>query len=293
MGDVGPLLVAVLVGAAIIFLVIEITALITGVVLTRTITTSVGDLYEATLHVRRGDLAKRVRVRQRDQLGALGESFNEMTSSISELIDEQRQRQRLENEISIAREVQSQLFPQTLPSLPGLQLGAICRPARVVSGDYYDFIKTGPDRLGIALADISGKGIFAALLMASLQAALRSTAMLDGRRRHGGSGGKLNRHVFRNTSDDRYATFFYAVYDEHARTLTYTNAGHLAPFFVREGNVQELEEGGTVVGSIRGISIYAGSDQGGAGELAGAVQRRLDGAGERVRRRIWAAARAG
>src|SRR6202034_4510038 len=97
-GDVGPLLVAVLLGAGIIFLVIEITALITGVVLTRTITSSVGDLYEATLHVRRGDFTKRVRVRQRDQLGALGESFNEMTSSISELIDEQRQRQRLENE---------------------------------------------------------------------------------------------------------------------------------------------------------------------------------------------------
>ncbi len=266
-GDVGPLLVAVLVGAAIIFLVIEITALITGVVLTRTITSSVGDLYEATLHVRRGDFAKRVRVRQRDQLGALGESFNEMTSSISELIDEQRQRQRLENEISIAREVQSQLFPQTLPSLPGLQLGAICRPARVVSGDYYDFIKTGPDRLGIALADISGKGIFAALLMASLQAALRSTAMLDG---DGGTAdlvSKLNRHVFRNTSDDRYATFFYAVYDEHARTLTYTNAGHLAPFFICDGSVQELEEGGTVVGLFEEFPFTQGVIKVGPGSL--------------------------
>jgi phosphoserine phosphatase RsbU/P len=247
-GDVGPLLLDVLVVAGIIFLVLEITALITGVVLTRTITTSIGDLYEATLRVRRGDFSRRVRVRQRDQLGALGESFNEMTSSISELIEEQRQRQRLENEISIAREVQAQLFPQSLPSLPGLQLGAICRPARVVSGDYYDFIRLGPNRLGIALADISGKGIFAALLMASLQAALRSTAMLDGQ---GGTCelvSKLNRHLFRNTSDDRYATFFYAVYDEQVRTLTYTNAGHLAPFFVHDGKVQELEEGGTVVG---------------------------------------------
>jgi sigma-B regulation protein RsbU (phosphoserine phosphatase) len=247
-GDVGPVLVEVLAVAGVIFLLLEITALVTGVVLTRTITTSIGDLYEATLRVRRGDFSKRVRVRQRDQLGALGESFNEMTSSISELIEEQRQRQRLENEISIAREVQAQLFPQSLPSLPGLLLGAICRPARVVSGDYYDFIRLGPNRLGIALADISGKGIFAALLMASLQAALRSTAMLDG---HGGTCdlvSKLNRHLFRNTSDDRYATFFYAVYDEEARTLTYTNAGHLAPFFVHDGNVQELDEGGTVVG---------------------------------------------
>jgi sigma-B regulation protein RsbU (phosphoserine phosphatase) len=247
-GDVGPVLVEVLVVAGVIFLLLEITALVTGVVLTRTITTSIGDLYEATLRVRRGDFSKRVRVRQRDQLGALGESFNEMTSSISELIEEQRQRQRLENEISIAREVQAQLFPQSLPSLPGLLLGAICRPARVVSGDYYDFIRLGPNRLGIALADISGKGIFAALLMASLQAALRSTAMLDGQGGTCDLVSKLNRHLFRNTSDDRYATFFYAVYDEQARTLTYTNAGHLAPFFVHDGNVQELEEGGTVVG---------------------------------------------
>jgi phosphoserine phosphatase RsbU/P len=247
-GDVGPVLVEVLAVAGVIFLLLEITALVTGVVLTRTITTSVGDLYEATLRVRRGDFSKRVRVRQRDQLGALGESFNEMTSSISELIEEQRQRQRLENEISIAREVQAQLFPQSLPSLPGLLLGAICRPARVVSGDYYDFIRLGPNRLGIALADISGKGIFAALLMASLQAALRSTAMLDGQSGTCDLVSKLNRHLFRNTSDDRYATFFYAVYDEQARTLTYTNAGHLAPFFVHDGNVQELDEGGTVVG---------------------------------------------
>ena len=247
-GDVGPVLVEVLAVAGVIFLLLEITALVTGVVLTRTITTSIGDLYEATLRVRRGDFSKRVRVRQRDQLGALGESFNEMTSSISELIEEQRQRQRLENEISIAREVQAQLFPQSLPSLPGLLLGAICRPARVVSGDYYDFIRLGPNRLGIALADISGKGIFAALLMASLQAALRSTAMLDGQGGTCDLVSKLNRHLFRNTSDDRYATFFYAVYDEEVRTLTYTNAGHLAPFFVHEGNVQELDEGGTVVG---------------------------------------------
>jgi sigma-B regulation protein RsbU (phosphoserine phosphatase) len=100
----------------------------------------VGDLYDATLRVRRGDFSHRVRVHQHDQLGALGESFNEMTASVSELIQEQQQRQRLENELSIAREVQQQLFPHTLPQLPGLQLAAICRPARSVSGDYYDFI---------------------------------------------------------------------------------------------------------------------------------------------------------
>jgi sigma-B regulation protein RsbU (phosphoserine phosphatase) len=247
-GELGPALTTVLLVVGIIFLVLEVAALATGVVMTRTITRAIADLYQATLHVRRGDFTYRVRVKQRDQLGALGESFNEMTASVSDLLQEQRHRQRLENEISIAREVQEQLFPSSLPSLPGLQLAAICRPARVVSGDYYDFIRLSPERVGIALADISGKGIFAALLMASLQAALRSTAALDGK---GGTAelvSRLNKHLFKNTSDDRYATFFYAVYDSDKRTLTYTNAGHLPPVFVSDAGVQQLDEGGTVVG---------------------------------------------
>jgi sigma-B regulation protein RsbU (phosphoserine phosphatase) len=258
-GEIGPLLELALIAAGVIFLALEFAALITGIVLTRTITRAVGDLYEATLNVRRGDFAQRIRVHQRDQLGALGESFNEMTSSISELIVEQGKRQKLENEIAIAREVQSQLFPQVLPALPGLELAAICRPARVVSGDYYDFIRTGQDCVGIALADISGKGIFAALLMASLQAALRSQASLDGNCTTADLVSRLNRHVFRNTSDDRYATFFYAVFDVNTRMLTYTNAGHLSPFFVCRDEVQELSEGGTVIGMFEDIPYTQGS----------------------------------
>jgi phosphoserine phosphatase RsbU/P len=258
-GEIGPLLELALIVAAVIFLVLEIGALITGMVLTRTITRAVDDLYQATLYVRRGDFTKRIRVHQRDQLGALGESFNEMTSSISELIVEQAKRQKLENEIVIAREVQSQLFPQTLPTLPGLELAAICRPARVVSGDYYDFIRTGPDRVAIALADISGKGIFAALLMASLQSALRSQASLDGNCGTAELVSRLNRHIFRNTSDDRYATFFYADYNVAARTLTYTNAGHLAPFFVIGDSITELSEGGTVIGMFEEFPYMQGT----------------------------------
>ena len=247
-GAIGPVLVTVLLIVGMVFLLLELVALATGVVLTRTITRAVGDLYEATLRVRRGDFSHRVRVPHRDQLGALGESFNEMTSSVQQLIEEQRRRQRLENELSIAREVQEQLFPRSLPSVPGLELAAICRPARMVSGDYYDFISLSPSRLAIALADISGKGISAALLMASLQAALRSQAQIEGHAEPAELVARLNAGMFKNTSDDRYATFFYGVYDAHAKTLTYTNAGHLAPFFVTDGQVHRLEEGGTVVG---------------------------------------------
>lgn len=248
LGALGDTLVFALILVGFVFLLLEVAALITGIILTRTITHAVADLYEATQHIRKGDFAHRVRLQRRDQLGVLGESFNAMTSSVAELIEEQRQRQRLENELSIAREVQSQLFPQKLPALPGVELAAICRAARVVSGDYYDFIQLGPTRLGIAVADISGKGISAALLMASLQAALRSQATLDGRGSTAELVARLNQHLFHNTSDDRYATFFYSVYDSATRTLAYTNAGHLPPFYVVGNEVKKLDEGGTVVG---------------------------------------------
>lgn len=240
--------VLLIIGAG--FLVLEVAALITGIVLTRTITGAVADLYRATQHVQAGDLTHRVRIQRKDQLGVLAESFNSMTTSIGTLIEEQRQRQRLENELSIAREVQAQLFPQTLPSLPGIRVQAICRPARVVSGDYYDFLRLGPTRLGIALADISGKGISAALLMASLQAALRSQVLLDGAgpESTGELVARLNRLLFLSTGDDRFATFFYAVYDTATRTLRYTNAGHPPPLCIVGEQVVKLEEGGMVIG---------------------------------------------
>ena len=233
LGTFGATLSVVLGIIAIAFLLLEFGALWTGVVLTRRITGAVSDLYDATRMVRRGDWSHRVHVAQKDQLGALGESFNDMTRSISELIVEQKQRQKLENEIAIAQQVQAQLFPQRLPEISGVEMFGICRPARTVSGDYYDFIRLAPTRLALVLADISGKGLFASLLMASLQASLRSQAMLEQRCDTARLVGRLNQQLFQNTTDDRYATMFYAEYDTVARVLCYTNAGHLAPLLMR------------------------------------------------------------
>ncbi|MBI1738491.1 MAG: SpoIIE family protein phosphatase [Acidobacteria bacterium] len=257
-GDVGSVFVTGLLAIGAIFLILEVAALRAGIGLTRKITLSVDDLYHATQLVQSGDFSSRVLVQGRDQLGELGNSFNAMTSSISSLIDEQRHRQRLENELSIAREVQAQLFPQKLPAIPGVELAAVCRAARVVSGDYYDFVQLGPQRLGMAVADISGKGISAALLMASLQAAFRSQLLLVPSGAEGLDGARsastaelvtrLNLHLYRNTSDDRYATLFLALYDSSTRLLHYTNAGHLPPLLVAGERVQKLEEGGMVVG---------------------------------------------
>jgi sigma-B regulation protein RsbU (phosphoserine phosphatase) len=242
------LLLFIIVGA--VFLLIEIAAFITGLSMTRTITTAIADLYQATQYVQSGDLTHRVRVDRRDQLGVLGESFNLMTGSISGLIEEQKQRQRLENEISIAREVQNQLFPKRLPSVPGVEVEAICKAARSVSGDYYDFIQLTPTHIAVAIADISGKGISAALLMASLQAALRSQLLMGGSEHLGTDElvSRLNKHLVRNTADDRFATFFICVYDSATRTMRYTNAGHLPSFLLSQSNVVRLDKGGMVLG---------------------------------------------
>jgi sigma-B regulation protein RsbU (phosphoserine phosphatase) len=243
------------------FFVIESAALATGLVLTRQITKAVDELYRATQYVQAGDLSHRVRIERRDQLGVLGESFNLMTGSISGLIEEQKQRQRLENEISIAREVQDQLFPRKLPQVPGVEIEAICKAARAVSGDYYDFIQLSPTHLAIAIADISGKGISAALLMASLQAALRSQVLVDGSEHMSTAElvSRLNKHLVRNTGDDRFATFFIAVYDSATRNLRYTNAGHLPSFLICKDSALHLDKGGMVLGVLEDYCYEEGS----------------------------------
>ena len=243
------------------FVVIEAAALTTGLVLTRQITKAVDDLYKATQDVKRGDLSHRVRIERRDQLGVLGESFNDMIGSVSTLIQEQQQRQRLENEISIAREVQDQLFPRTIPQVSGVEIEAICKAARAVSGDYYDFIQLSPTHLAIAIADISGKGISAALLMASLQAALRSQVLVDGSEHMSTAElvSRLNKHLVRNTGDDRFATFFIAVYDSASRKLRYTNAGHLPSFLICKDSALHLDKGGMVLGVVEDYDYEEGS----------------------------------
>jgi sigma-B regulation protein RsbU (phosphoserine phosphatase) len=247
---------------AALLLLAQVVAVVTGIVLTRAITGTVDQLYSATQQVREGDLTHTVKIERRDQLGILGESFNLMTGSIRSLIEEQKQRQRLENEISIAREVQNQLFPQRVPLVPGLEIEAICKAARMVSGDYYDFIELSPTKVAIAIADISGKGISAALLMASLQAALRSQLLALGSDTLSTAElvSRLNRHLVRNTADDRFATFFIAVYDSETRLLRYTNAGHLPAFCLCGDQAFYLDQGGMVLGVFEDYEFVEGTE---------------------------------
>ncbi|MBV8114146.1 MAG: PP2C family protein-serine/threonine phosphatase [Silvibacterium sp.] len=166
---------------------------------------------------------------------------------------EMAQRERLNRELEIAQEVQARLFPQHLPAVAGLDYCGHCRPAREVGGDYYDFLDLPGGRLGIAIGDVSGKGIGAALLMASLEASLRAQASV--RHELAELMMQVNNLVYEASSENRYATLFYAEYDARSRLLSYVNAGHDAPVVLRKTvtgcNVVRLETGGPVIGLLR------------------------------------------
>ncbi len=160
------------------------------------------------------------------------------------------EKHRLENELATAHEVQDRLFPQVLPKIAGLDYTAICRPAMETGGDYYDFLSISPDSIGIAVADVSGKGVSAALLMANLQGRLQSFAPIRARRIDRLMA-DINESMCRATESARYATFFYGLYEARRRTLTYVNAGHHAPILLRQEALSEplrLRTGGMVIG---------------------------------------------
>ena len=173
---------------------------------------------------------------------------SQLTAAIASEI---AQRERLNRELEIAREVQERLLPQELPLVPGLDFAGLCRPALGVGGDYYDFLALPNGQFGIAIGDVSGKGIAAALLMASLQASLRGQT-INGGDDLAAMMRNINHLIFESSLQSKYATFFYGQYEPSARRLVYVNAGHNAPMlFRREGNswhITRLDIGGVVVG---------------------------------------------
>jgi sigma-B regulation protein RsbU (phosphoserine phosphatase) len=272
LGDFAPAVEYFLTFVAVVFGVIELLALFVGVRLTRTITRSVAALYNATQHINRGDFSHRIVIRSQDQLAALEGSFNSMTESIQKLLAEQQEKQRIENELAIAQEVQAQLFPRQFSSLESLEVHGYCRPARTVSGDYYDFLTASSHKLTLAVGDISGKGISAALLMATIHSAVRAYALENapalgvpaavgagsaGWPHSNGHGERspsallslLNHQLYESTPAEKYATLFLGIYDGTTRKLVYSNGGHLPPLLIgRDGNLRRLECGGMVVG---------------------------------------------
>jgi phosphoserine phosphatase RsbU/P len=294
--NVGDVIREALIAIAVAFGALELLAFLAAVRLNQTITKSVHDLYEATLAIDGGNLDHRIKVKRRDQLGALSGSFNRMTASLARLLQEQREKERMQNELEIAQEVQANLFPRGRVALPMLELHGVCLPARTVSGDYYDFLLFGDTGLGIALGDISGKGISAALLMATLHSAVRAYrfageelitegayALANPRTRRIGERevecgelfeepakilSLLNRHLYRSTQPEKYATLFLAHYDGVSRRLVYSNGGHLPPLLLRANDtVTRLDSGGSVVGLLDGLEWEQGTTHMGVGDI--------------------------
>jgi phosphoserine phosphatase RsbU/P len=284
----------ILLGILIFFAIIEIVALIIGTRMTRTVTGAVAQLDKATKHVDRGDFSHRIPVNSADQLAQLSLSFNSMTESIEKLIQEQKEKQRLEGELAIAQEVQAQLFPRQVTELESLEVHGFCRPARTVSGDYYDFLTASSHKLILAVGDISGKGISAALLMATIHSAVRAYSVeslpqmrepvavgaVSGAGRvmaawpegievsPGALLGLLNHQLYESTPPEKYATLFLGIYDARSRHLTYSNGGHLPPILIgRDGAVRRLEAGGTVVGLFDNMVYDEGAVEMHPGEI--------------------------
>jgi sigma-B regulation protein RsbU (phosphoserine phosphatase) len=284
----------ILLGILVFFAIIELVALIIGTRMTRTVTSAVAQLYDATKHVDRGDFSHRIPVKSEDQLAQLSLSFNSMTESIEKLIQEQKEKQRLEGELAIAQEVQAQLFPRQVTELESLEVHGFCRPARTVSGDYYDFLTASSHKLILAVGDISGKGISAALLMATIHSAVRaySVESLPQMREPvavgavAGAGrimaawpegievspgallGLLNHQLYESTPPEKYATLFLGIYDGRSHRLTYSNGGHLPPILIAgDGSVRRLEAGGTVIGLFDNMTYDEGAVEMHPGEI--------------------------
>ncbi len=294
LGDLAPGVEVILLTVAILFALIEFVALMIGTQLTRTVTSAIDQLYQATKHINRGNFSHRISLKSHDQIATLANSFNSMTASLEKLIEEQKEKQRLENELAIAHEVQSQLFPKEISQLARLEVHGFCRPARTVSGDYYDFLKLDSERLVLAVGDISGKGISAALMMATIHSAVRAYSLQDIPALRepvalgAGSGLSaievsaapgpevspaalltlLNHQLFASTPAEKYATLFFGIYHGAEQSLTYSNGGHLPPIILSEdGTIRRLDCGGTVVGLFDSVSYEEGTASLRPGEL--------------------------
>ena len=264
--DLAGIFMTIFIFVAGMLLLVWIVSFLMGISLTRTITGAIHNLYEGTERVKSGDFSHRIAVQGNDQLAELARSFNGMTENLERLIVVEKEQQRLQSELAIAREVQSQLFPRGTPAMKTLELTGVCHPARTVSGDYYDFVRVQESNIGLAIGDVAGKGISAALLMASIQSIMRTQLTagvpVHAAAVHGGNGtaqaqlsvaelvSQLNKQVCANTAPEKFATFYFGLYDDKTRLLTYANAGHLPPILMREGKARRLEVTGTVVGAF-------------------------------------------
>ncbi len=242
----GNTLVLLLVVLGVLLLIVQGVALFFGAGLGRQITSAVHELFIGTERVQQGDFTHRIRMDSQDQLGDLADSFNRMSASIEHLLHVQREKQRLDDELRIARDIQQSLLPETPPTFDGLSIADLCVPAREVGGDYYDFFHLGPRQLGVLVADVSGKGTSAALYMAELKGLMLALSHLE--RSPKALLTRVNRLLADHLDNRSFITMTYAVIDLEARTLTHARAGHTPLIVASADGVEMIVPNGMVLG---------------------------------------------
>jgi sigma-B regulation protein RsbU (phosphoserine phosphatase) len=231
----------------IILLVVIAAVVLVAYRTSRAVTRPITKLTAAAENLARGDYESPVDIRTGDEFQVLADTFNHMAPRL-------RERERMQQSLALAMEVQQNLLPQEPPRLEGFEIAGKSDYCEETGGDYYDFIDLvdiGPGTLGIAVGDVSGHGVGAALLMASARAVLRSHAV-----HHGQDLGRLftelNRHLVADTADEQFITLFYGVLDAKSRTLSWTSGGHDPALWLRResGAIEELPNTGIPVGVL-------------------------------------------
>jgi serine phosphatase RsbU (regulator of sigma subunit) len=247
--------VVVLIGLlsiAIVFLFLQLFAFYFGLRIVGGVTGAVGELHKATEKLARGDLETTISLPNEDEFGDLADSFNEMTTAIRVAQDQIVQKQLLEAQLDTARGIQQRLLPAAMPSVPGYEIAGSSDPSLQVGGDYFDFVEMPDGRMGIAVADVTGKGVPAALLMANVQAGLHGQAM------HPGTAaeiiGRMNDLMYESTDPHMFVTFALVMLDPSSGRVESVSAGHEPTLLVRpDGSWEKLEAGGLMLGMMPGF----------------------------------------
>jgi len=203
-----------------------------------------------------------------DEIEFLSTLANQAVISLenADLFEQMLEKKRMEEELNIARDIQQRLLPAEYPHTERIEIRGVNIPSYQVGGDYLDWIPLGEGRIAVTVADVSGKGIPASLLMSSLQAGLRNSVTVQGD--IGEMIGRLNNFIQANTTFDKFITFFYALIDLDHHTLTYVNAGHNPPYLYHaDGTLKRLEVGGIILGMMANVSYPTGAEALQAGDL--------------------------
>ncbi|RXE56062.1 serine/threonine protein phosphatase [Methanoculleus taiwanensis] len=234
-----------------LFLILLLAVAALTLIVARYFTRPLLELQKGSEAVGRGDLGYRVDVATGDEFENLARSFNRMTADLSSHIEELRrttaENERMVKELEIAEEIQQSILPESAPALPGIELAGCSMPALEVGGDFYDYIPFGDARLGLAIADVSGKGVPAALFMALSRTLIRASALRNPD--PAGAILEVNRFITLDSKTSMFVTLFYAVLDARERSFTYVNAGHNPPLLFRPGAGEALHLSG------RGIAL--------------------------------------